>query len=234
MNAPRPPASAGRLRSPRRRWLARQAPWMGGAALIACLAIGGWWVVSRMQAVAPPEEPRVQQISILQPPPPPPPPPEVEEPPPKVEEIVEPEPEPEPLPEEPEAPPISEELGLDAEGAAGADGFGLRAKKGGRELIGGGGGNAVVWFGQRLGSELSEALRAALDPALAQRGFSVEAAIWVAPDGRLERAELARGSGDPALDEALRRAFGTLRLQVAATPPPDMPQPVRLRLRARG
>ena len=36
-----------------------------------------------------------------------------------------------------DAPP-GDELGLDAEGGAGSDGFGLRAKKGGRGLIGGG------------------------------------------------------------------------------------------------
>ena len=69
----------------------------------------------------------VQQITMIQPPPPPPPP-EVKPPEPEVEEekIEEPEPEqePEPAPEESNEPP-AEELGLDADGAAGSDGFGL-------------------------------------------------------------------------------------------------------------
>ncbi|WP_052700215.1 hypothetical protein [Methylocucumis oryzae] len=80
----------------------------------------------------------------------PPPPPKVEKPPePEVKnEVEQPEPEPEePLPDVADEPPPGD-LGLDAEGTAGSDGFGLAARKGGRGLLGGGGGgDPYAWYG---------------------------------------------------------------------------------------
>ena len=108
----------------------------------------------------------VAQIKMLKPPPPPkikekPPEPEIR----KKEEIVEPEPE-EQVEEElddamdDDLPP-GEELGLDADGTGGADGFGLKAKKGGRSLIGGdGSGKSLLrryaWYTRILQDEIRE------------------------------------------------------------------------------
>src|SRR5512134_2417325 len=76
----------------------------------------------------------VQEVKILRAPPPPPP---EEPPPPPPEEVDVPEPEPQPEPTPSDEPPPGE-LGLDAEGAAGSDGFGLAARPGGRDLVGSG------------------------------------------------------------------------------------------------
>ena len=91
------------------------------------------------------KERKIQAISLTKPPPPPPPPPKVEKPPePEPEEKIEqPEPEPEDIPDVADEPPPGD-LGLDAEGTAGSDGFGLAARKGGRGLFGGGG-NPFSW-----------------------------------------------------------------------------------------
>src|SRR5688500_11671398 len=74
-------------------------------------------------------------------PPPPPPPPEE-----KIEEPLEQETPEEAPPDESQAP---EQLGLDAEGVAGGDSFGLAARKGGRDLVGTGGA-AFAWYTSSL------------------------------------------------------------------------------------
>lgn len=214
--------------------LADNWPLLTGIGLLVLLAWGGWHLYAGLGAMSPPEPPAVQQISIVQPPPPPPPPPETIKPPPeKVEQIAEPEPEPTPEPVA-EEPAPSDDLGLDADGVAGSDGFGLKAKRGGRELTrGGGGGNAAIWYGQKLGSELGEALRSLLSDRINARGFTATAALWVAADGRVSRAELASSSGDPEVDSALRAALAALDLRLPQAPPSNMPQPVKIRVRAR-
>ncbi|MBX9604800.1 MAG: TonB C-terminal domain-containing protein [Gammaproteobacteria bacterium] len=177
-----------------------------------------------------PKAPEIQQISIVQPPPPPPPPPpQVEEPPPEVQEVDVPEPEPEPVAEQPsdEAPP-GDDLGLDADGVAGADGFGLKAKKGGRALIGGG--DSKKWYAGVIQTEL-QALLADISEMHKGR-YAVVVRIWIDGEGRLQQAEVMRGTGDRAVDEAVRRALaGGLRLSHA--PPEDLPQPIRIRISSR-
>lgn len=179
---------------------------------------------------------QIQQVSIIQPPPPPPPPPEQPPPPPEVKEekIEEPEPEPEPKEAQAEEAPPGEELGVDAEGGAGGDAFGLVGKKGGRGLIGGGGGNAILWYG----GQLSKGIERELDKLLAdskarQTAYSVILSVWVGADGRVNRAELVDSSGKPEVDAELRAALGKLSFSVQKAPPEDMPQPLKIRFTSR-
>lgn len=210
-----------------RRWL----PWVGGAVIFIGFGAIVYAMVSALSGTPPPQQPKVQQISIVQPPPPPPPPPEMEEPPPEPEEQVEvPEPEPEPVAEaeDSDEPPPGEDLGLDAEGAAGSDGFGLRAKKGGRGLIGGGDRNA--WYAGILQRDL-QSLLSSIDDVRKGR-YSVVVRIWVTDDGAIKDSEIVSGSGDSAIDEALARALrGGARLSEA--PPEDLPQPIKLQISSR-
>jgi protein TonB len=107
---------------------------LGGAAVLVLVLSGvSVALIRNMSGTAAPQQPLVQQISIVMPPPPPPPP-EIQEPEPVEELEIE---EPEPLVEDTNAEAPGEELGLDADGVAGGDAFGLRAKKGGRGLLGG-------------------------------------------------------------------------------------------------
>lgn len=173
-----------------------------------------------------------QQITLIQPPPPPPPP-EVKPPEPEVEEEVKIEeviPE-EALPEEAsDEPPPAADLGVDAEGGAGGDSFGLIGRKGGRGLLAGAGGDPFVVYASRLQKNIEDMLSE--DPEVRRKAYSVVAKIWVDLNGRIERAELAGSTGDSGMDAKLESSLNALP-SLAAMPPPDMPQPIRLRISSR-
>ncbi len=209
-----------------RRWVA----WVGGTAIF--MVFGGvvYALVSVLSGTAPPPQPKVQQISIIQPPPPPPPP-EVTPPPPEEEkvEIPEPETEPEPVAEdESDEPPPGEDLALDADGVAGSDGFGLRARKGGRGLLGGG--DANRWYAGIVQNDLQRLL-AGIDE-LRQGRYSIIVRIWLDEDGRLTRSELVDSSGDAGLDTAIREALES-EARISQAPPSELPQPIKLRISSR-
>ena len=175
---------------------------------------------------------QVQQITVLQPPPPPPPPPPEQKPPEpeiKEEKIEQPE-EPEPEPEQAEEPPPGDNLGVDGEGGAGSDSFGLVGKKGGHGLIGGGG-NAIVYYGQQIQRQLADALQRSLNDKVKSQKFSAIASVWIAADGRVTRAELSGSSGQVDVDDALKSALSGMRLTLKA-PPENMPQPLKIRIRS--
>ena len=202
---------------------------LGGAALVASCGFGGYLLLARMQGAKAPEPPKVQEISLVQPPPPPPPPPKMEEPPPPAQLMEEPKPEPEPVADDAPADEAlpGDELGVDAEGGAGSDGFGLRGKKGGHGLIGGGDRNRG--YANALQRELQSQLAENQDA----RGdkYSVVVKIWLADDGRVERFELLDSTADSDADTALRQTLNGLRMK--NSPPEDMPQPVKLRIVSR-
>ncbi|QSA98265.1 energy transducer TonB [Methylococcus sp. EFPC2] len=215
--------------------LLRHLPVAIGVVLILLVALAVWYFRDLFEKPAQTKK-TVQQITVIQPPPPPPPPPEQPPPPPEVKEekIEEPEPEPEPEPEQPAEAPPAEDLGVDAEGTAGADGFGLVGKKGGRGLIGGGGGNAIIWYGQQVQRQLEIELQNLLADTPARRaGYSVVVAVWVGTDGRVSRAELSSGSGRVEVDKSIKDALPGLSFGLGRTPPENMPQPIRIRVSSR-
>jgi len=139
--------------------------------------------------------------------------------------------EPEPAPEDiadSEAPP-ADDLGLDAEGVAGSDGFGLQARKGGRGLIGGGG-SRFGWYAGILKNDIHAAL-SKVDEVRKDR-YSVVLRIWVAADGRVDRSEIVRGTGNDELDATLEAALQR-ELRLSEAPPQDMPQPIKIRITSR-
>lgn len=197
-------------------------------AVIALVGLVGWLVVSSMgDSVSTAKKP-IQQVQIIRPPPPPPAPPP---PPPETEEVEVPEPE-EPEPEQAEAdqPPVGEQLGLDAEGVAGADGFGLLGRKGGRDLLGAGGSDQYGWYGQVLKSDLIDRLAEMRD--IRRDRYSVEVRLWLAPDGRIQRFKVETSTGNEELDRDLVAALESLD-RVSEVPPAGLPQPVRLRIVSR-
>lgn len=176
----------------------------------------------------------VQRITIVQPPPPPPPvkPPESKPPEPKFEE-----PRPQPRIREPDPgtkksdAPEQDRLGLDAEPGTGSDAFGLESRKGGRPLLGGGGGNALLWYGGQLQQALETQLHALLAGTSARNTrYSVVLDVWVDPGGRIGRLQLTGSSGRPDVDLAIRNALPKIQVSLKNAPPPGMPQPVRLRV----
>lgn len=213
----------------------RYLPVAVGVLLILLVALGVYLARDLFDKPAQTKK-QVQQITVVQPPPPPPPPPPQEKPPEpevKEEKIEEPEPEPEPEPEQAEEPPPGEDLGVDAEGGAGSDGFGLVGKKGGHGLIGGGGGNAIIWYGQQLQRTVSGELQRKLRDRARNSRYQAVLHIWISPQGSISRIELGKSSGIEEIDEALKAALATIHGQLE--PPPErMPQPVKIRVQSEG
>lgn len=207
-----------------RRWL----PLGGAALLVLGLAGAALALIDRMSGTSAPQQPRVQQISLVVPPPPPPPP-QVNEPEPEPEMEMD-EPEPEPLADDMAEAPPGDTLGLDADGVAGSDGFGLAARKGGRGLLGGG--DAHAWYAGILQRELQTVL--SNDETIRSLGeYAVIVSIRLSDDGYIEDSRLLSGSNNPALDAALRNAL-TAGVRLSREPPDDLPQPIRLRISSRG
>ncbi len=215
-------------------WL-KYLPLIGGGLLVLLVAILVFVFRESFEKPAQSKK-QVQQISVVRPLPPPPPPPKPEIKPPEVKEeekIPEPEPAPEPETPEPEAePPPGDQLGVDANGAAGSDGFGLVGKKGGAGLIGGGGGgNAIIWYGQHVAKELTSELDSALKDRARHSKYSAVVLVWISPDGNISKVELANSSGTPEIDVALREAIS--KVHGRFKPPPErMPQPLKVRIRS--
>lgn len=194
---------------------------------IVLLGSGIWWLQGLLSSEAKPAK-QVVEIQVIRPPPPPPP--EVEEePPPEMEEeeVDIPEPEPEPLPDIPDMPdaPPAEQLGLDAEGVAGSDAFGLLANRGGRGLIGGEG--AFRWYAQKVKDQISGYL--GKQEEVLQSSYKVRVLLWLDENGRVARLRLASSSGDPEIDRLLKEKLGELK-RFDEAPPPGLPQPISIRV----
>jgi protein TonB len=201
----------------------KYAPIAGGLVLLLVLVLGMVWLVHNIMASKTQKASRtVQTVTVIRPPPPPP---EQPPPPPPPEKIEEPLPQNEPEPAPDNAPPQSEQLGLDAEGSAGDDAFGLAARKGGGDLVGTG--NAVfAWYTNKVKDAIVE--RLASDPKLRGRKYNVPVRIWLEADGRIKSCQLMNSTGDQELDRSISAAFVGLR--IAAGPPLELPQPLQYQL----
>jgi len=193
--------------------------------LLVILGVGIWLLIGLLQSEAKPSK-QVVEIQVIRPPPPPPPEIEEEPPPPEFEEEEVEIPEPEPLPDLPDLPdaPPPESLGLDAEGVAGTDAFGLAANRGGRGLIGGSGQHR--WYAQKTKDQVSEFL--ARHDKLRSESYKVRVLVWVDELGNA-RFRLATSSGNPELDDRLVETLAKFdRFQ--KPPPPGLPQPISIRI----
>ena len=186
---------------------------------------------------------QIQMVTLMTPPPPPKVQEKLPEPEVKKEEIEEPEmEEAEPEPTEETAsnePPPGENLGLDADGVSGSDGFGLQAKKGARRLIGGSGGDASImrryaWYTRIL----QEDLRKRVNKYLVENGgvpdADVKAVVQIELDdsGKILNFSLKGSSGNEIVDKAIRESLGLA--QISEPPPAGMPRTLRLKISARG
>lgn len=169
-----------------------------------------------------------QVVQIVRPPPPPPeqPPP----PPPPEEKIEEPLPQETPDPEPADEAPPAESLGLDADGVAGGDGFGLAARRGGSDITGTGGA-AFAWYTGLLKDTILDTLQE--DERVRKGTYKVTVRVWLDSDGRVERTQLADSTGNRELDSAIEQALGRLG-RLRESPPMEMPQPITLRIVSRG
>ncbi|HTN94282.1 MAG TPA: TonB C-terminal domain-containing protein [Gallionella sp.] len=200
-------------------------PFLIGSVFILAVVAGIVVLIKNfLDHAGPPNIQRVQQISLIQPPEPPPPPPPEEKPPEVKQEVKLDEP-----PPQPDAPPPGANLGLDAEGRGNGDAFGLIGNKGGRELTLGG-------FGSRFGGYLGGMQKSIHDELahndkLRKGEYKIDVAIWIRPNGSVDRFELLASSGMQDVDAALKKVLASIKQ--FDEPPPDMPQPVKLRISSR-
>jgi periplasmic protein TonB len=170
----------------------------------------------------------IQEIHLVRPPPPPPDLPPPPPPPPEEKVVAEQEQKPDPTPSN--DPPPNEHLGLDAEGTAGSDAFGLMGNKGGRDLLASGG-SAFAWYAGLLKSEILDQLNS---ERLARKGeYTVMVRVWVRNDGSVDHVHIVQGSGDRERDSAIETALGRIT-RLSQAPPADMPEPISLKIVSRG
>jgi protein TonB len=134
---------------------------------------------------------------------------------------------PEPTPDNTPAP--APNLGLDADGSAGGDAFGLAARRGGTDIAGSGGA-VFAWYTSKLKDEVSDRLSS--DTKLRGKKYSVGVRIWIESDGRIKDVRVVSGSGSHDLDGAIAADLTALG-RLSQSPPLEMPQPVSLQIVSR-
>lgn len=222
----RKPRSSGDRRGPVALW------WVGGLLLVGALL----WLVAKFLFAPKSDEalPKPQQVTVVRlPPPPPPKPPEKPPEPPKVKEEVKLEPpkpldSPKPAPQA-EAPPPGP-LGVDAQGTGPGDGFGLAGRPGGRDItLGGpgGGGLSHTLFANGVARHIAQEL--ARLGALRNVEYRIDLRVWLGRDGRVERHEIARSSGDANIDRLVEEGLARIAA-LRQAPPEGMSQPLRIRV----
>lgn len=228
----------------KKRTLRSRLPALAGLLFMALFTAGVIWLVKGfIDNAEPPEKTRVQRISLVKPPPPKP-----EEKAPEPEKLEQEQPRDDevqldaPTPDEPqdEGPPPGDQLGLDADGSGGGDGFGLAARKGGRDIttLGGGPkgmqGNPWAWYDALVNEAVNAAFQAALarEKALKNKSYKVIVKVWLDSSGKVDRALLIDSTGDARTDEVLKEALNGMRA-LRDGPPADMPQPMKIRVTSR-
>ena len=166
-----------------------------------------------------------QQITLITPPPPPPPPPpEPEKVEPIEEQIIE------DIPAEPEdaqeeAPP-GQDLGLDADGGAGSDGFGLVGRKGGTGIGLGKAGHYEVMVKESLIDLINE------DQELKFLAYSGIVTVWVDAVGKVERYSVSLEEDSPKIKKLLESLV--MKLHFEKGPPLESAgKGVKLRVNSR-
>ena len=214
--------------SPSRSWVKIGVAAVVGIALLGLIV---WGVKTLMNSKSDkPRKPPVVTLLPDKPPPPPPPPKEEKKPEPPKEDRKDIKVEQQPK----EVPQPAQNEPLKMEGAAGDGDSAFGSGTVGREYSGGtiGSTGAVQgMYAGRLQRHLQEQL--SRNRKLKESDYRVTVRVWLRRDGSVERADLAQSTGNADLDELLQEAL----LQVSAmreAPPENMPQPIRIRVTARG
>lgn len=141
-------------------------------------------------------------------------------------------------------PPAGADLGVDADGGAGGDGFGLVGRKGGRAItLGGGGGGGGTnrlsllskygWYSRKVQDEIKYKVRKQLEQDGVHKG-KFEAVVRIVLDGRgsVVKYQILTPSGNDKMDSAVRTILGQIR--VSEPPPEGMPKGMTFRISSQG
>jgi protein TonB len=201
-----------------------------GACVVAIILIGGFVSFVRMMMADKNSKPQrqVQIVQIIRPPPPPPP----DQPPPPPEKTQQqlPKDQPEPTPDQPQPAPADQPLGLDADGAAGGDEFGLAARRGGSDLVGGSGTAPFASYTSRLTDAIRERL-SSVECAKSAKG-SLSFHLLLEASGKIKEVQLATTTGNQKVDQCIDTALSSMP-GMGDPLPPGMPQQVNLKIVSR-
>jgi periplasmic protein TonB len=210
-----------------KRTVRRNLSRLAGAVFAILLLLGFVWFVHTMMSAKTGKTTRaVQIVQVIRPPPPPP---DEPPPPPPPEKSPEPLPKdvPEPTPEQQPDQAPEQPLGVDADGSAGGDAFGLAARRGGSDLIGGTGTAPFAWYTNRMRDTIKDRLSAA--PCTKSAKGSLTTRILVGADGHVKQIKLVTSTGNTQLDDCVDKALASITT-LGDAPPPGMPEAVNLRL----
>ncbi|OGU09102.1 MAG: energy transducer TonB [Geobacteraceae bacterium GWC2_55_20] len=143
------------------------------------------------------------------------------------------------------APPAGADLGVEGEGGAGSDGFGLVGKgknyKGRDITLGGGGGmNRLAmltkygWYTSKIQDEIKKQLKKRMDKegGVPKGKYEITLKILLDPQGTIKKYRIVASSGNDKLDDALKASLPGLKISQA--PPDGMPSLVTLRILSQG
>jgi outer membrane biosynthesis protein TonB len=140
--------------------------------------------------------------------------------------------------------PAGNDLGVDAEGGAGGDAFGLVGKKGGRSItLGGGGGGGVNrlslltkygWYTQKIQEEIKKQVKKKMDQegGLPKGKFQTLVKIVINAQGAVVKYHIVGPSGNSKIDEAVQAILGDIR--ISEPPPTGMPAGMTLKITSQG
>jgi TonB family protein len=224
--------------------------WLIPGMVIALLLTGILFLVKVFLAPDSVRRKDLVAVTLLKPPPPPeqkekPPEPEPPKEQPK-ENIVTPNDTPQQQQDQnDDSPPPGADLGVDAEGGAGGDNFGLVGKKGGRAItLGGGGGGSGVsrlsllakygWYTSKIQDEIKQQMRKRLDQnGGAPKGkYQATVHIVLDPQGAILNYRIVASSGNDKIDEAIKLSLPGMR--VSQPPPEGMPRSMTVRVSSQG
>jgi periplasmic protein TonB len=208
----------------------RTATRLVGAVFAVLLVIGFVWFVRTMMAAKTNKPQRqVQVIQVIRPPPPPPPDQPPPPPPPEKTQEALPKDKPEPEPQDNQPPP-QQPLGIDADASAGSDAFGLAARSGGSDLIGGTGNAPFAWYTNRIADAIRDRL-SSLPCAKSAKG-SLSMHVMVDAEGRFKQVQLATTTGNDKVDQCIASGLSSTP-PINDRPPPGMPEQITVRVVAR-
>lgn len=212
-----------------KRTVRRHVSRLGGALVGVCLILGFVWFVRTMMAAKTGKPVRqVQVVQVIRPPPPPPPDQPPPPPPEKVDQAL-PKEEAEPTPDNTPA-PADQPLGVDAEGSAGGDEFGLAARRGGSDLVGGNGSAPFGSYTNRIADAIRERLASVACAKSAKGSLSIH--VHMEADGRFKQVQLASSTGNQKLDHCIEG--GLMSMPAIGDPvPPGMPEQVNIKIVSR-
>jgi len=237
-----------KLKTPYQNWL------IPGAVGLAFLLMIGF-VVKVFMSDDGGHKKAAYQVTLIKPPPPEekikPPEPEQQKEPPK-ESIPTPTEVPQPQAQNQDqppdnAPPGGNELGVEGEGGAGSDGFGLRGgiKNGRSVTIGGNGGGGsgmnrlammtkYGWYTSKIQEDIKKQLKKRMDKdgGVPKGKYEITVKILLDLQGTIKKYRIVTSSGNDKLDDAMKASLPGLKISQA--PPEGMPPLVTLRIQSQG